>query len=193
MTIGKKIVDLRKKAKLSQEALAEKLGITRQTLSNYENDITSPDLLQTKKIGEVLDVSIDELVENNTLARKVSSTEKMVKIQGKNLKILLIIIYLIIMLLLLSFIIYMVTKKDFTKEYQMEYICHHKKEDTLSISLETKDDSTQDFYLIICSSLKESNNCQSTDKLYAGKSIGEAILSSKLTKKVLLSEGYTCY
>ncbi len=44
MTIGKMIVKLRREKRISQEKLAELLGISRQTLSNYENDITSPDL-----------------------------------------------------------------------------------------------------------------------------------------------------
>ena len=37
MDLGKKIIEMRKKAKLSQEQLAEKLDVTRQTISNWEN------------------------------------------------------------------------------------------------------------------------------------------------------------
>ena len=46
MTLGNKIVELRKKRNLTQEQLSEKLGITRQTLSNWEKDITNPDIIQ---------------------------------------------------------------------------------------------------------------------------------------------------
>ena len=75
MSIGNKIEDLRKKKKMSQEKLADLLGISRQTLSNYENDITSPDLNQSKKICEIFDVSLDELIGNdNTISSKLSST-----------------------------------------------------------------------------------------------------------------------
>ena len=77
MTIGSKIENLRKKKKISQERLAELLGISRQTLSNYENDITSPDLNQAKKICEIFDSSLDELIGNdNTVSGKIGSTER---------------------------------------------------------------------------------------------------------------------
>lgn len=40
MDLGKKIIEMRKNAKLSQEQLAEKLNVTRQTISNWENGIS---------------------------------------------------------------------------------------------------------------------------------------------------------
>ena len=43
MKIGKKIMDLRKKNGLSQEELAEKVGVARQTISKWELGETSPD------------------------------------------------------------------------------------------------------------------------------------------------------
>ena len=82
MTIGSKIENLRKKKKMSQEKLADLLGITRQTLSNYENDITSPDLNQAKKICEVFDASLDELTDNKTdyiILKKVTKNESNIK------------------------------------------------------------------------------------------------------------------
>ena len=98
MTIGKMIVKLRREKRISQEKLAELLGISRQTLSNYENDITSPDLMQAKKVTEVFDISLDELIGNNTLSSKISSTERLIKKQNKDTKIILITLYAIIML-----------------------------------------------------------------------------------------------
>ena len=46
MEIGNKISELRKKNNLSQEALAEKIGVTRQTISKWELGETSPDIKQ---------------------------------------------------------------------------------------------------------------------------------------------------
>ena len=63
--IGEKIVELRKKYNLTQEKLAEKIGISRQTLSNWESNITSPDLYQAKLLSKNLKISIDELANNN--------------------------------------------------------------------------------------------------------------------------------
>lgn len=65
MNIGEKIIELRKGRSYTQEKLANKLGITRQTLSNWECNITSPDLEQAKKIAEIFNISLDDLVNIN--------------------------------------------------------------------------------------------------------------------------------
>lgn len=62
MNIGEKIVELRKGNNYTQEKLADKLNITRQTLSNWESNITSPDLEQAKRIAELFNISLDDLV-----------------------------------------------------------------------------------------------------------------------------------
>lgn len=64
MTLNEKLLSLRKKEGLSQESLAEKLGVTRQTISNWESGQTSPDLLQAGKISEIFHISLDELVDH---------------------------------------------------------------------------------------------------------------------------------
>ena len=64
MIIGKIIHELRKKKKLSQEQIAEKINVTRQTVSNWETGQTVPDLYQAKELAKVLEISIDELFEN---------------------------------------------------------------------------------------------------------------------------------
>ncbi len=65
--IGDKIKCYRKKNKMTQEQLAEKLDITRQTLSKWEVGETSPDINTSKKIAEILNVSLDELLDNDWL------------------------------------------------------------------------------------------------------------------------------
>lgn len=65
MAIGRKIVNLRKKYSFTQERLAEMVGVSRQTLSNWESDITSPDLVQASTLSKILKISLDELVDNN--------------------------------------------------------------------------------------------------------------------------------
>lgn len=64
--LGNKIVELRKKAKLSQEQLAEKIEVTRQTISNWELGETNPDIVQAKRIAEVFNISLDELTNNDS-------------------------------------------------------------------------------------------------------------------------------
>lgn len=62
MSIGEKISELRKKYNLTQEKLAEKVGVSRQTLSNWESNITSPDINQAILLSKYLKISLDELV-----------------------------------------------------------------------------------------------------------------------------------
>jgi len=97
MNIGEKILELRKKCNLSQESLAEKVGVTRQTISNWELNESSPDLKQSKKLSEIFNVSLDELVDNDikdVLVTKVSNTEKLTNTVIKTLKVLAIIFFL---------------------------------------------------------------------------------------------------
>lgn len=64
MNINEKISLLRKKEGLSQEGLAEKLNITRQTVSNWESGQTTPDILQAKAISQIFKISLDDLTDN---------------------------------------------------------------------------------------------------------------------------------
>ena len=61
MNIGQNILNLRKSANLSQEQLAEKMGVTRQTISNWELDESSPDLKQGMELAKIFNVSLDDL------------------------------------------------------------------------------------------------------------------------------------
>ena len=77
MKLGDKILELRKKNGFSQEDLGEKIGVTRQTISNWELGETAPNPEQLKLLSKYLNVSIDELLDNeihNVLVHKVSNT-----------------------------------------------------------------------------------------------------------------------
>ena len=50
MNLGNKIISLRKKNHFSQEDLAEKIGVTRQTISKWELEETAPDIKQAKQL-----------------------------------------------------------------------------------------------------------------------------------------------
>ena len=49
MTLGEKIIKMRKQKNLSQEDLAEQMGVTRQTISNWELNETTPNIMEAKK------------------------------------------------------------------------------------------------------------------------------------------------
>ena len=81
MEIGDKILELRKNAKLSQEQLAEKMNVTRQTISKWELNETAPDIKQAKELSRIFKISLDELTNNDIsdlVIEKVSNTEKLV-------------------------------------------------------------------------------------------------------------------
>ena len=60
--IGKNLQKLRKQKNLTQEALAEKIGVARQTIAKWESEESTPDLEMAGKLAAVLDVSLDDLV-----------------------------------------------------------------------------------------------------------------------------------
>lgn len=63
MSLGNHLFHARKKKGLSQEEVAEKLGISRQTVSKWETDETLPDICQSKSLAVLYGLSLDELVE----------------------------------------------------------------------------------------------------------------------------------
>lgn len=62
MTLGERLIQLRAKAGLGQDTLAEQLGVSRQSVSKWENDASVPDLEKLVKLSGVFGVSLDELV-----------------------------------------------------------------------------------------------------------------------------------
>ena len=64
MTLGEKIKEARKKAGLSQEQLASKLNISRSAVAKWETDKGIPDIENLKAISQLLNVSIDYLLDN---------------------------------------------------------------------------------------------------------------------------------
>ena len=109
MEIGKKILDLRKKNSLSQEELAEKVGVARQTISKWELGETSPDLKQAKELSKIFKVSLDELTDNdikNILVEKTSNTEKLAGLILKLIKFIVIFIVIAPILLIILRIVF---------------------------------------------------------------------------------------
>ena len=62
MDIGTKIKEARVEAQLTQEQVADELGISRQTMSNWENNKTYPDIVSVIKMSDLYKVSLDYIV-----------------------------------------------------------------------------------------------------------------------------------
>lgn len=97
MNFGEQLLNLRKSKNLSQEELANKIGVTRQTISKWELGDTTPDLKQLDILTKVFDVSMNELT-NNYKGNEIIN-EKI--ISNKIFRLLLVIIIGIIILCIL--------------------------------------------------------------------------------------------
>lgn len=99
-TIGKKLYDLRKQSGFTQDYVAEKLGVSAQAVSKWENDIACPDIMTLPNIAELYGITIDELFKNDEVqsnvkyekAEKVNENELVLRVyvdtaQGDDIKV----------------------------------------------------------------------------------------------------------
>lgn len=115
MNIGEKIKNARIAASLTQEHAADALGVSRQTISNWENSKTYPDIVSVIKISDLYNISLDDLLkekkninsekEEKNMSPQSNMSDYMdylvkstnvVKSKNKFSKLLLIITYLAI-------------------------------------------------------------------------------------------------
>ena len=98
MKFNEKLVKLRKENLLSQEELAEKLGVTRQTISKWELEQTTPDMDKLSQMAKLFNVSVDELLneaDEPTKTNQVSDKNN----NKKNTAIVIILIIVLIVVL----------------------------------------------------------------------------------------------
>ena len=203
--LGENISKFRKKAKLSQEELAELMECTRQTISNWELGETSPTAEQVIELSKIFKVSSDELLgldNRDILSQRVIKTEKIVKRQNK----LFLGIYIIVLGLLLGVGIYFFTLKDFTKNNQEGIECELKDRIynlMLSPGLvkqynkETKKFEPYESYDYLWKMYVKETDITNDNAIYeiefsAGYSYKEAMDSINLVKKKIISQGGIC-
>lgn len=127
MEFGKKLASLRKVHHLSQEELGSELDVTRQTISNWELGVSLPNPEQLKRLSKLFQISIDELLDNDTkdiLVNKVSNTEKLAGIIIKILKVIgvLAILYLVLFIIaIIAFRVAPTEKKVVTTQEEVLY------------------------------------------------------------------------
>lgn len=214
VNLGNKIIKLRKREKLSQETLADKIGVTRQTISNWELNITKPDVGQIKKMSKIFHISIDELLDNDIrdiMEKKISNTEKLTNKNTRNIKILLITLYFIILTFLIYVIVYYSTKKDFTNKYQGVYTCTLTEENNINGPTDTgiffiywEDNKDGTFSVVIEVNSDDpiydeyeekgiyGNGNVIYGRVYTGTSLVDAIEAADYYKNLLLYHGATC-
>lgn len=114
MQLGQAIAQIRKERGLTQEAFAKMYNVTRQTVSNWENEKSYPDLSTLVKISDEFNVSLDVLLKGDF--RMVKDIDKKIKKQPFYIGI---IIGLIVIVIALFSFIYVNDKRlsDTTKDY----------------------------------------------------------------------------
>ncbi len=98
MRFNENLLNLRKQKGWSQEELGYKLNVSRQTVSKWEAGQTTPELEKLELLAKIFNISIDELVGNNT--------EKNNFKKKKILKKVIIVIFILLFFLLLGFFTY---------------------------------------------------------------------------------------
>ena len=121
MELGNQIYERRKKANLSQEQLAEKVGVSRQTISKWELGETAPDIKQAQVLSQVFSVSLDELTGNDTkevIYKKVSNTEKLAGLIIKVIKIWGIVILACLIVTIVGIVLFGFVRGEGSVEFE---------------------------------------------------------------------------
>jgi len=106
MEIGKKLKEARIRSGITQEDVAEQIGISRQTVSNWENEKSYPDVISVIRLSDLYAVSLDELLKgDNKMIEHLEETTNVVKSNQKLIWAILANIVLIALLITLSIFI----------------------------------------------------------------------------------------
>lgn len=132
--LGDNLKEIRKRKGLSQEVLASKLNVVRQTVSKWEKNLSVPDAAMLQKIAEELEVSISEILgadineekktDNNLIAEQLARINEQLVIKnrrvakvGKVIKIAAIIFAVFFLLNILTAVLGIVLFKGVKAEY----------------------------------------------------------------------------
>lgn len=106
MEIRKKLKNARIEAGLTQEKAAEKIDISRQTISNWENEKSYPDIISVIALSDLYSVSLDELLKGNQkMAEHLEESTNVVKSNKKLTGAILLNIILMILLIALNMLL----------------------------------------------------------------------------------------
>lgn len=97
MEIGTKLKNARAKSGLTQEKVAEEIGVTRQSMSNWENGRSYPDIVSVIKLSDLYSVSLDELLkEDNKMIEHLDDSTNIVKSRKRLTRFIMAGAYLLI-------------------------------------------------------------------------------------------------
>lgn len=106
MEIRKKLKNARIEAGLTQEKAAEKIDVSSQTISNWENEKSYPDIISVIALSDLYSVSLDELLKGNQkMAEHLEESTNVVKSNKKLTGAILLNIILMILLIALNMLL----------------------------------------------------------------------------------------
>ena len=106
MEIGKKLKNARIEAGLTQEKAAEKINVSRQTISNWENEKSYPDIISVIALSDLYSVSLDELLKGDQkMAEHLEESTNVVKSNKKLTGAIILNIVLMILLIALNMLL----------------------------------------------------------------------------------------
>jgi len=97
MDMGEKIKARRTELNMTQEVLAERLSVSRSTISNWETGRNYPDLQMIVLTADVLNLSLDEMLrEDCEMIQKITNDTKCRKLQSRKIKGLCVVIFILL-------------------------------------------------------------------------------------------------
>ena len=103
MEIGKKLKDARMRSGFTQESVAEKVNVSRQTISNWENEKSYPDIISVIELSNLYSISLDELLKGDEkMMEHLEESTNVVKSTRKLIGAILLNIIPVILLVTLS-------------------------------------------------------------------------------------------
>ena len=98
MQIGAKLKDARMRAGMTQEKVAEEIQVTRQTISNWENEKSFPDIVSVIRLSSLYGISLDQLLKGDE--EMMEHLEKTTNIVKSNQKLIIAIIANVLLVIL---------------------------------------------------------------------------------------------
>ena len=103
MEIGQKLKEARMRAGFTQENIAEKLNVSRQTISNWENEKSYPDIVNVITLSDLYSISLDDLLKGDEkMMEHLEESTNVVKSTRKLIGAILLNIITVILLITLS-------------------------------------------------------------------------------------------
>lgn len=106
MEIGNLLKQARMKFSLTQEQIAEKLFVSRQTISNWENGKSYPDIISVIKLSDLYSISLDELLKGDQkMVRHLDESTDVVRSNKKLIGAVIVNIILFLVMIVIASIV----------------------------------------------------------------------------------------